>query len=107
MERAVAAENIWQAQRHGIRARFVGGVGTAAGTTTVAETLDAALAFVATDAGAALGCADALAPARAIVADGTSADLQRAAFRAAQANGADDEGALRAVVRMLAETTGL
>ena len=102
VERAVAAENIWQAQRLGIRARFVG----AEGTLSVTEALDAALAIVAEDADA-LGCAEALAPARAIVATGTSADLQRAAFRAAQAAGKDATAALRAVVRALAEATRL
>ena len=102
IERAVAAENIWQVQRHGVRARLVG---ADAGTTTVGEALDAALALVAEDA-AALGCAAALAPARTIVAEGTGADLQRAAFQTAKADGAGDEEALRAVVRALAEATG-
>ena len=101
VERAVAAENIWQAQRHGVRARFVG---AGEETLSVADALDAALAFVAEDADA-LGCAAALAPTRAIVAAGTSADLQRAAFRAAQANGADEAAALLAVVTALAEAT--
>ncbi len=101
IERAVAAENIWQVQRHGVRARLVG---PGAGTTSVGEALEAALALVAEDADA-LGCAQALAPARTIVATGSGADLQRAAFRAAQANGADEECALRAVVRALAATT--
>ena len=103
IERAVAAENIWQAQRHGVHARLVG---AGEGTTSVGEALEAALAFVAEDADA-LGCALALAPARAIVVNGAGADLQRAAFRAAQAEGADEGHALRAVVRALAEATAL
>ena len=64
----------------------------------------AALTLVAEDADA-LGCAAALAPARIIVAGGGGADLQRAAFRAAQVDGADEAEALRAVVRALAEAT--
>jgi carboxylate-amine ligase len=100
VERAVTAENIWQVQRHGVRARLV----AAAGTTSVGEALEAALALVAEDA-EALGCAAALAPARAIVLEGAGADLQRAAFRAAQRSGADERESLRAVVDALAEAT--
>ncbi|MCX8256328.1 MAG: carboxylate--amine ligase, partial [Beijerinckiaceae bacterium] len=73
-------------------------------TTSVGEALEAALALVAEDA-EALGCAAALAPARAIVLEGAGADLQRAAFRAAQRSGADERESLRAVVDALAEAT--
>ena len=103
IERAVAAENIWQAQRHGVRARLIG---PGAGTMSVGEALEAALALVTTDTDA-LGCAVVLEPLRAIVAEGTGADLQRAAFQAARADGADETEALRAVVRALAEATGV
>ncbi len=103
VERAIAAENIWQAQRKGVHATFVDAA--TGGTTTVADMLAATLALVADEA-AAFGCADALAGAQRIVREGTSADLQRAVFREGRDGGADENDALKAVVRKLAEMTG-
>ena len=102
VERAITAENIWQAQRLGVRARFVDlATGSAI---TVAEALDAALDIAAEEADA-LGCADWIARAPAIVSDGSSADRQRAAFAAARAGGAAPADALAAVVAALAAET--
>ena len=102
VERAICAENIWQAQRNGVRAAFVDAA--AGGAVGVADTLEATLALVAEDADA-LGCADAVAATWAIVRDGTGADRQRATYQEAIAAGADPQTALRAVVAMLADTT--
>ncbi len=102
LERAIAAENVWQAQRHGIEARFIDAASGA--VTTVAESLDATLALVAEDA-AALGCADWLAPLGRIMRNGASADRQIAAFDDARARGSSESDALAAVVRHLVAET--
>ena len=69
-----------------------------------AACLDAALALVAEDADA-LGCAGEMAAARAIVAGGTSADRQLAAFAEARGRGMDEREATGAVVDWLAAAT--
>ena len=99
VERAVAAENVWQAQRHGVAAIFVDAATGAA--RPVAAVLDDVIALVMEDADA-LGCVDPVASASKIVEEGTSADLQRAAFREALSAGANEAKALRAVVAKLA-----
>ena len=53
----------------------------------------------------ALGCQRELQGARAILASGTSADRQLAAFAEARAQGLDEPEALGAVVDWLAKTT--
>ena len=105
VERGITAENIWQAQRAGIAARFIDPAGE--GTVGVAEMLDAALALCAEEADA-LGAAAWAARTRDILARGSSADRQLRVFReAGGAAGGKDEDALRAVVRSLAaETAG-
>jgi carboxylate-amine ligase len=67
------------------------------------EALEAVLSLVAEDADA-LGCAAEVARARTIVADGTSADGQIAAFEAALAGGKDERAALAAAVDWIADT---
>jgi carboxylate-amine ligase len=68
-----------------------------------AQQVEAVLDMVAEDA-AALGCEDALAGVRRILAEGTSADRQRAAFTEARRAGGDGEP-LHGVVDWLAATT--
>ena len=102
LERAVCAENIWQAQRRGIAARFVDPAGGA--TLSVAESLERLLAAVAEDA-AALGCEAEVAATRDILRDGSSADRQLALFREAKARGVPTHDALRDVILALATTT--
>ncbi len=102
IERAVCAENIWQAQRHGTGARFVDAAG---GTpVSVADGLERLLAAVAEDA-AALGCEAEVAATRDIVRDGSSADRQLALFGEAKASGVPTGDALREVILALAATT--
>ncbi len=77
-DRGTAAENMWRVQRYGVRAALVGD----AGAISYADRLGAVLDAVAEDADA-LGCAADLGRARAILAEGTSADAQVAAHAAA------------------------
>jgi glutamate---cysteine ligase / carboxylate-amine ligase len=100
--RAVAAENLWRAQRDGTRAALVDEASASA--SPVAEHLERTLALVAEDADA-LGCAAEVEAARAIVASGTSADRQVAAFEEARGRGLARCDALGAVVDWLAAET--
>ena len=100
--RAIAAENLWRAQRDGTRAALIDEASAAAAP--VAEHLDRTLALVAEDADA-LGCAAEAGAARAIVASGTSADRQVAAFEEARGRGLARCDALGAVVDWLAAET--
>ena len=100
--RALVAENLWRAQRDGVRAELIDPASGA--VTPFAACLDAALALVAEDADA-LGCAGQLGVARAIVAEGTSADRQLAVFAEARGRGLDRREALGAVVDWLAAAT--
>jgi glutamate---cysteine ligase / carboxylate-amine ligase len=100
--RAIAAENLWRAQRDGARAALIDEESGAA--VPVGEHLERTLALVAEDADA-LGCVAEAAAARAIVALGTSADRQVAAFAAARARGLADSDALCAVIDWLASVT--
>ena len=102
IERAVCAENIWQAQRHGVGARFVDAAGGP--PLSVAESLEHLLATVAEDA-AALGCEAEVVACRDILRDGSSADRQLALFAEAKARGVPTRDALRDVVLALAATT--
>ncbi len=100
--RAIAAENLWRAQRDGVHADLIA---EESGTAVpFASCLDATLARVAEDADA-LGCQRELQRACAIVAAGTSADCQRATFAEMRAKGLTEREGLGAVVDWLAETT--
>ena len=102
VERAVCAENIWQAQRKGTGASFVDAATSAC--VSVQDSLKAMLDLVAEDA-EALGCTDWVKKTRDIATNGSSADRQLAAFQKARSSDASDEVALRSVIAMLAETT--
>jgi carboxylate-amine ligase len=85
VDRAVAIENKWRAQRHGVKGDFVG----ARGAVSVADFLEETLALVSEDA-QAFDCEDELAHCRTIVRDGTSADEQMRVFdEAASAPGGE------------------
>ena len=100
--RAIAAENMWRAQRDGVRAEIIEEEpGRAA---PFASHLEATLALVAEDAHA-LGCEPEVARLRGIVAEGTSADRQLSIFTDARARGLAERDALGAVVDWLAGTT--
>jgi len=100
--RAIAAENLWRAQRDGVRAEIIEEEPGVAGP--FAAYLDATLALVAEDAHA-LGCEREVAGVRGILAGGTSADGQLAAFAEARARGLAEREAIGGVVDWLAETT--
>ncbi|HBG97674.1 MAG: carboxylate-amine ligase [Rhodobacteraceae bacterium] len=95
----LVGENRWRAQRYGTQE---GLIDFARGCVVpFAELLEELLALIAEDA-AALGCTAEVAHAREILARGTSATQQRAAFYAARKAGADDAEAFRTVLRGLA-----
>ena len=96
--RAITAENLWRAQRDGIRAAFLDMHGV---TLPFAAGLDAVLSQVAADA-AALGCEAELGRLRTVAAQGTSADRQLAVFAAASG---DARQALAATVDWIAAAT--
>ena len=96
--RAITAENLWRAQRDGIRAAFLDLDGT---TVPFAVGLEAVLSQLETDA-AALGCEAELERLRTIAAQGTSADRQLAVFAAAHG---DARQALSATVDWMAAAT--
>jgi carboxylate-amine ligase len=93
VDRAIAVENKWRAQRYGTECVFAtkeGGVG-------IREMLDNVIARVSEDA-AALGCLAEVERCREIVVRGSSADAQLSAYRR---SGSD----LNAVTRWIAEQT--
>lgn len=96
--RAIASENMWRAQRDGVRASFIDESGE---TSTFDEYLERILADVAEDA-EALGCSTETARARVIVSEGASADRQRSIFANAQASGRTPREALTMVVDWMA-----
>jgi carboxylate-amine ligase len=99
VQRAIAIENKWQAQRHGVQAIFA----TEQGPMKVGEMLERVIDDIAADA-AALGCTGEINRCRAIVDSGTSADAQLAIFELQQKKGSRD-AALRAVSEWIAAAT--
>lgn len=102
VSRAIAAENLWRAQRSGVEAELIDE--TAEQAFPFPEALDTLLSLIAEDA-EALGCMAEVADARRIVREGTSADRQIAAFEQARGGDTSNRQALDAVVDWLAETT--
>jgi carboxylate-amine ligase len=100
--RALAAENLWRAQRYGVRASLIDEKSGSA--TPLAAYLDATLRLVAEDA-EALGCRGEVEASRVIATEGTSADRQLATFAEARGRGLSERDALGAVVDWLAEAT--
>lgn len=78
VDRALAVENKWRAQRFGVQGTFV----TRSGAVAVGDLVDDVLALVAMDA-IALDCVDEVEHCRLIARDGTAADGQIAVFREA------------------------
>lgn len=99
--RAVAAENVWRAQRYGIHGGLI--APESRSMRTVPEILDEMIEQLSDDA-AALGCSADLAACRAIITEGTSSDRQLAVFEEARARGGHAVG-LAAVVDWLAYET--
>ena len=98
VDRAIAVENKWRAQRYGVQGTFV----TRAGGIRVGEMLARVLGLVAPDA-EALGCAGQVGNCRDIVVEGTSADAQLRIFTENQHEGA--EIALHKVTRWIRDAT--
>lgn len=96
----LVGENRWRAQRFGASDGLID-FGSRE-IVPVADLIDELLEMTGEDA-EALGCVKELQTLTEIAAGGTSADRQRAAYHAALAEGADEDEALRAVVRHLIE----
>ncbi len=98
VERAIAVENKWRAQRYGIHGSFA----TPEGPLTVGEFLDKAIALTREDA-KLLGCVPEVAHCRRIVRRGTSADFQISLYQSRDDVPCDER--LRPVLDWLIETT--
>ena len=101
VSRAIASENLWRAQRDGVRASFID---EASGQSVpCSDLLTSLLEVLASDA-AQLGCASELRRNLEIVTQGSSADRQLAIVEQASGIGEGDE-TLKAVVDWIAATT--
>ncbi|HEX4407430.1 MAG TPA: carboxylate-amine ligase [Xanthobacteraceae bacterium] len=98
VDRAIAVENKWRAQRYGVQGSFV----TRNGALPVADLLGQVLDMTVPDA-EALDCAETLDHCRTIVLDGTSADAQLRIFTESEHEGA--EIALHRVSRWISDAT--
>jgi carboxylate-amine ligase len=98
VDRSIAIENKWRAQRYGAQGSFV----TRSGALPVAEMLGRVAELVAADADI-LGCATEIEHCRTIVAEGTSADVQLRIFTENEHDGA--EIALHKVAEWLKDAT--
>lgn len=102
--RAIAAENIWRAQRYGSHGGLI--CAQSRSMRTVPSLIDDLVAQLADDA-AALDCAEDLAHCRAIANGGTSADIQLAVFEEARSRAGGQAAGLSAVVDWLSSQTRL
>jgi carboxylate-amine ligase len=102
LERAIAEENLWRVQRHGLDAPFIDG--PSGGVASARECL-AALRMALEPRAQALDCAGELARLDGILRRGTSADRQIAIYEAQRADGVDDVIAAHAVARWLVNET--
>ncbi len=84
VDRAIAVENKWCAQRYGAQGSFV----TRSGAVSVADMLDRVLEWATPDA-EVLGCGEELQHCRSIIAEGTSADAQLRIFTEYEHDGAE------------------
>jgi carboxylate-amine ligase len=84
VDRSIAVENKWRAQRYGVQGTFV----TRSGGIAVGEMLNRVLDLAAADTGV-LACAGEMERCRAIVAGGTSADAQLRIFSENEHEGAE------------------
>lgn len=96
VERAIAVENKWRAQRYGVNGSFA----SPAGAIPVANMLEQTIEEVAQEA-ELLSCLDEVTSCRSIVSSGTSADTQLRLFSAADQH----SDGLRSVLEWIAETT--
>ncbi len=102
VDRAIANENKWRAQRYGIHGSFVDRAEGRA--VPVQDSVEQLISMVAADA-EALGSFDALMHLRTIASGGTSADMQIEVFQEAQHRTGNRGEALNAVKSWLAQAT--
>ncbi|MFH1553720.1 MAG: carboxylate-amine ligase [Pseudomonadota bacterium] len=102
VDRAIANENKWRAQRYGIHGSFVNLAERRA--VPVTDAVESLIAMVGEDADA-LGALDALLHLRTISLAGTSADMQLAVFQEAHHRTGNRGEALNAVKTWLAHAT--
>lgn len=102
VDRAIANENKWRAQRYGIHGSFVNLAEKRA--VPVPDAVEELISMVADDA-EALGSLDAIMHLRTIASAGTSADVQLAVFQEAQHRTGNRGEALNAVKTWLAQAT--
>lgn len=102
VDRAIADENKWRAQRYGIHGSFVDLAQRRA--VSVRDSVDGLVNLLAEDA-EELGCLDAVLHVRTIAEAGTSADVQLAVFQEAQHRTGNRGEALKAVQTWLAHAT--
>ncbi len=100
--RAIASENLWRAQRHGVHATLIDEASARA--LPLSRQLDALINLVEEDA-SALGCGPQLQAARRIVTAGTGADRQFEIFKQGRGAGLDTHAAMCGVVDWLAVAT--
>jgi carboxylate-amine ligase len=98
VDRAIAVENKWRAQRYGVQGTFV----TRSGAVTVGDLLDRVLELTMAEADV-FACREHLEHCRAIVLEGTSADAQLRVFTENQRDGQDL--ALHKVTRWIRDAT--
>jgi carboxylate-amine ligase len=96
VDRGIAVENKWRAQRYGVEATFT----SSAGAISVSELLEATLDRISPDV-EALGCCAEVNHCRRIVLEGSSADSQLRAFVENEGRA----GSVEAVLRWIAEMT--
>ncbi len=102
VDRAIADENKWRAQRYGVHGSFVDLAQRRA--ISVGDAVEGLLNLVAEDADA-LGSLNELMQIRTIAGQGTSADMQLAMFEEARHRTGNKRDALMAVKTWLAHTT--
>lgn len=100
--RAIVSENLWRAQRDGVRANFID---EATGSALPCENyLNALLDQISEDANA-LECVAEVERTREIVTSGTSADHQMGVLESSRANGATERDAVSPVVDWIAQVS--
>ena len=101
--RAIVSENLWRAQREGVRASFIDL--TRGRPISCTEYLGSLIDQIAIDA-SELNCMVEVERTREIVASGTSADRQLAVLAESQNTGLAGREAIVPVVDWIARTTG-
>lgn len=105
LDRAIAEENLWRVQRHGLDAPYIDSL--AGGAEPIRERI-ASLADWLTPYARRFDCVAELSHVDVILARGASAERQLDIYRAEVAKGAEPAEALREVVRwLIAETAGV